>query len=77
MLRAAGYVDDIMGWNFGCNNNDPNEDPDPNYGGHGTNVAGLIAAAANNGVGGSGVAPSVLIMPIRVRCLVLWSWMMH
>ena len=28
-------------------------------GGHGTSVAGLIAAAANNGVGGRGVAPEV------------------
>lgn len=37
---------------------------DPN--GHGTHVAGIIAGAYNNGVHGSGIAPSVKIMPIRV-----------
>ena len=33
---------------------------------HGTHVAGTIAAAANNSIGGSGVAPNVTIMPVRV-----------
>ncbi len=33
--------------------------------GHGTNVAG-IAAAALNGIGVSGVAPSAKILPVRV-----------
>lgn len=37
---------------------------DPN--GHGTHVAGIIAAAYNNGIAGSGIAPGVKIMPIRV-----------
>jgi len=34
--------------------------------GHGTHVAGIIGAVANNGVGIAGVAPEVKIMPIRV-----------
>jgi subtilisin family serine protease len=34
--------------------------------GHGTHVAGTIAAAANNGAGIAGVAPNVTIMPIKV-----------
>ena len=33
--------------------------------GHGTHVAGIIAAAADNGIGGAGVAPQVRILPIR------------
>ena len=39
---------------------------DKNTSGHGSHVAGIIAAAANNGIGGSGVAPHAKILPIRV-----------
>jgi hypothetical protein len=34
--------------------------------GHGTHVSGIIAAVANNGIGGSGVAPNAKILPIQV-----------
>ncbi len=34
--------------------------------GHGTMVAGVLAAAAGNGVGGVGVAPDAKLMPLRV-----------
>jgi len=45
------------------------ETPDGNdidTSGHGSHVAGIIAAAANNGIGGSGVAPNAKILPIKV-----------
>ena len=38
--------------------------------GHGTHVAGIIAAEAGNGVGGAGVAPDASVVSIRLRLLV-------
>jgi subtilisin family serine protease len=46
-----GYVDDVRGWDFYSNDNNPMDDN-----GHGTHVAGTIAATAANGIGVAGVA---------------------
>ena len=54
-----GYVDDVYGWNFVGDNNDPMDDN-----GHGTHVAGIIGAA-NNGIGVTGVAYNCKVMPIK------------
>lgn len=43
-----------------------NGSPTNDDAGHGTHVSGTIAAAANNGSGIAGIAPSVSIMPIKV-----------
>ena len=45
-----GYIDDINGWDFTNNDNDPTDDH-----GHGTNVTGIIGANSNNNLGYSGV----------------------
>ncbi len=42
----------------------PGGPEDPN--GHGTHMAGLVAAASDNGIGGAGVAPAAQILAIRV-----------
>lgn len=44
---------------------DGDDDPSDENG-HGTNVAGIVAATLNNGEGGAGVAPGVMILPVRV-----------
>ena len=62
-----GYVDDIHGWNFGIGQNNNNVLPGTSSSGqgHGTHVAGTIAAA-NNGIGMTGVAYNSRIMAIRM-----------
>lgn len=51
----------VAGWNF-YDNNSNTEDVH----GHGTRVAGIAAAATNNGVGVASVAGGARIMPLRV-----------
>lgn len=55
-----GYVDDIRGWNFVNNNNDPMDQNN-----HGTHVSGIIAAQGNNSTGVVGVNWRAKIMPLR------------
>lgn len=55
-----GYIDDIRGWDFVNNDNNPMDDNR-----HGTHVAGIIAARGNNSTGVSGVNWSARIMPIK------------
>jgi hypothetical protein len=57
-----GYIDDIRGWDFVANDNNP---MDLDFDGHGTHIAGAIAAERND-FGITGVAPNAKIMPVRV-----------
>ena len=58
-----GYVDDCAGWDFA---NDDNEPWAPTHNPHGTHVAGIVAASADNGIGVAGVAPDAQIMDLSV-----------
>ncbi|MGI9102249.1 MAG: FG-GAP-like repeat-containing protein [Terriglobales bacterium] len=55
-----GYVDDCYGINTSAHTSDPLDD----YG-HGTHVAGIIGAAANNGLGVVGVNWNVKLLPCK------------
>ncbi len=56
-----GYIDDVNGWDFVTEDDDP-EDGD----GHGTHCAGTIGAVGNNGNQVVGVCWTASIMPLRV-----------
>jgi|GEM_PF-3227453 len=57
-----GYIDDINGWNFVNNEGDVFSYSTIDT--HGTHVAGIIAAEANN-LGIRGVAPEIKILPLK------------
>jgi subtilisin family serine protease len=57
---ANGFVDDVVGWDFADDDANP-QDTD----GHGSHVAGTIAAASGDGVGVAGICPGCRIMVLR------------
>ena len=57
---SNGYVDDVYGYDFSNNDSNPYDDH-----GHGTHVAGTIAAVGNNGVGIAGVTWRARIMAVK------------
>lgn len=65
-----GFIDDINGWDFLGDTNDPNPRFEAGYVkdavNHGTIVAGIAAARGNNNIGITGVSWKSKIMPLRV-----------
>jgi subtilisin family serine protease len=57
---SNGYIDDVRGWDFGNNDNDPMD-----VHSHGTHISGTIAAKANS-VGVIGVAWNAKILPLKL-----------
>lgn len=55
-----GLIDDTWGWDFAYGDNDPMD-----AFGHGTHVAGIIAAQDNNATGVVGLAPDAKIMVLK------------
>jgi hypothetical protein len=58
-----GYVDDISGWNFDRNTNDPQSE-DTAYG-HAPGLIGDIASEMNDGYGGVGECSHCRVVPLR------------
>jgi hypothetical protein len=68
----AGYVDDVMGWDFGgscadaaCTRCTPGPDP-TDMTGWGTHAAAVIAAQPEVASGTAGIAPGVRVMALKV-----------
>ncbi len=55
-----GFVDDVRGWDFRNEDNNPTDDN-----GHGTHCSGTIGGIGNNAVGVAGVNWNVSIMPLK------------
>ncbi len=57
---SNGFIDDVHGWNFVSNNNRLTDNH-----GHGTHIAGIIGAEAENKKGISGISPKVSLMILK------------
>lgn len=55
-----GYTDDLVGWDFVNDDNNPFDDN-----GHGTHVAGIMGAKGNNGKGITGVSWTTQMMALK------------
>ncbi|WP_345163619.1 S8/S53 family peptidase [Nibribacter koreensis] len=57
-----GYIDNFRGWDLADNDNNPSSDAN----GHGTNVAAIASAQADNGKGMAGVGFKCKFLPVKM-----------
>jgi len=62
-----GKIDDIIGWDFGNDDNDVSGDKNTSNAVHGTQVAGVASAQADNQLGVAGVGFQSRLMPLKVQ----------
>ncbi len=55
-----GYIDDVSGWDFVHDNNQPDDDE-----GHGSHMASIAAASTNNKIGIAGISWHAALMPLK------------
>lgn len=58
-----GYTDDVHGWDFNDDDNDPRGSP---TNAHGTAVLGPMIAVTDNGIGVAGLANGCRFLPVRI-----------
>lgn len=64
---ANGYIDDIAGWDFFEDDNDPSDTTSYSAAdGHGTGRAADAAVQTDDGEGDAGVCPRCMVLPLRV-----------
>ncbi|MFC1502634.1 S8 family serine peptidase [bacterium] len=64
-----GYIDDMTGWDFANDDNNPADDH-----GHGTNVAGIAGATGNNSNGYAGVDWNCKLMVCKILNSENWGY---
>ncbi len=67
-----GLVDDVFGWDFVSEDNNPTDDL-----GHGTNIAGIVGANGNNSLGYTGIDMYCKLMILKVlneNNIAYYSW---
>jgi subtilisin family serine protease len=63
---SNGKIDDVNGWDFRGNDNNPSPGTGPNDA-HGTGAAGVAAARGNNGIGVTGACRQCRILPVKIN----------
>jgi hypothetical protein len=58
---SNGYIDDVVGWDLGSNDNDPAEITPT----HGTHMAGCVSEVTDNNLGGAGIGFNARIMCVK------------